>query len=621
MALRWIMWGVLVVSWVLPPAGAAQVYVLGDGYKLNREGTKIWSLGEIDLSALKKKNRIWDSASSTITLTAARHETVAFQIIIQGGDAGASDVDVQIGELKGDKGVIPAGNVQLFKTWYVRTEATSSANCAPSTGIGWYPDALVPWEVKDHGQYDGPPFAIEKNMAQSVWVDLDVPRGTPAGVYEGKILVREGKNNVELTLALRVRDLELPAQMHHLFFANGCAADVFQGGGYWLGDDAAAKLKYEEELFRMARQHRITLGNMYYDGYHDAKSVLPTIKTRADGSIEDVDWSAYDGRWGKYLSKEGNIFGLGEPPIEYWRLPMGTGLTKKKFPKEEKAFAEFPKWIQKHWLEKGWDLDAAYVYLADEPRIDDLPKLAEMAKVIGSATTPPLHMQIAVLAQKDAAKITARYYELFDGVLDRWLWSANSINPAEMRAKLRPTDWIGFYQGNEPYCPLHVLDKDALALRAWSWIAWQYGIRFSCYYSITECTVLLEEDSYDKIDLTPNLIWTRPKNRPNGNLCKGVCFYPGGFVNYNLPIGNIRLKEMRRGQQDYEYMWMLAQKGQGAMVDADVKGIIRKGLNEAADGPNKIGSKAGAWETDPERWDAAVAKWADALEGVTASRH
>ena len=214
MALRWIVWGALLVSCAMPLAGAevVQVYALGDGYKLNKEGTKIWSLGELDLAALKRKSRIWDSATSTISLAAARHETVAFQIIIQAGDAGASDVDVKVGELKGDKGVIPAGNVHLFKTWYVRTEATSSANCAPSTGIGWYPDALVPWEVKGYGQYDGPPFAIEKNMVQSVWVDVDVSRGTPAGVYAGKIVVRMKGAEAELKVVLRVRDLEPKAE-------------------------------------------------------------------------------------------------------------------------------------------------------------------------------------------------------------------------------------------------------------------------------------------------------------------------------------------------------------------------------------------------------------------------
>ena len=137
MALRLIMW-VLLVSWVLPLCGAegAQVYALSDGYKLNKEGTKIWSLGEIDLAALKKKSRIWDSGSSTISVAAARHETVGFQIIVQAGDAGVSDVDVQVGELKGETGVIPAGNVQLFKTWYVRTEATSSMHVSALIQLG-----------------------------------------------------------------------------------------------------------------------------------------------------------------------------------------------------------------------------------------------------------------------------------------------------------------------------------------------------------------------------------------------------------------------------------------------------------------------------------------------------
>ena len=66
-------------------------------------------------------------------------------------------------------------------------------------------------------------------------------------------------------------------------------------------------------------------------------------------------------------------------------------------------------------------------------------------------------------------------------------------------------------------------------------------------------------------------------------------------------------------------MWLLLQKGQREAVDAGVKSIVHKALDEAADGPNKIGTKAGAWETDPEKWNATVAKWGDLLEHPAAS--
>ncbi|HTL52509.1 MAG TPA: hypothetical protein VL860_08055, partial [Planctomycetota bacterium] len=253
----------------------AEIYALSDSYKLNKEGTKIWSLATLDLAALKKKSRIWDGATSTISLAAARRETVAFQIILQAGDGGATDVDVVVEDLKGPQGAIAATQIHLFKEWYVKTASTSSENCNPSTGVGWYPDALVPWDVKDHGAFDGAPFAIEKNMAQAVWVDIDVPAGIPAGDYQGRVIVRKffvkqpGANpegdqlsaGTPLNLRVRVRDLELPRETHHLLFGNGAAADIWSAGGASLKDKPEQKAKYEEEMFRMARKHRITLGN------------------------------------------------------------------------------------------------------------------------------------------------------------------------------------------------------------------------------------------------------------------------------------------------------------------------------------------------------------------------
>ena len=58
---------------------------------------------------------------------------------------------------------------------------------------------------------------------------------------------------------------------------------------------------------------------------------------------------------------------------------------------------------------------------------------------------------------------------------------------------------------------------------------------------------------------------------------------------------------------------LLTQKGKAAQVDADVRRIVRKALQEAAEGPNLIGTR-GAWDCDPEHWDALVDAWGDTLD-------
>ncbi len=72
-------------------------------------------------------------------------------------------------------------------------------------------------------------------------------------------------------------------------------------------------------------------------------------------------------------------------------------------------------------------------------------------------------------------------------------------------------------------------------------------------------------------------------------------------MNYKQPIPSIRLKAQRRGLQDYEYFWLLAQKTGGKQTaDEIVNGIVYK---------HPFGKSAlldtEIWKNNPEEWDTA----------------
>jgi hypothetical protein len=604
-------------------AELANVYAVSDSYKLSRDGSKVWSLDPIDLGKLKKKSLCWDAERNEIELAGARGECVAFQLILEPDAGGAADVDVKTGELKGPD-TIPPGSMSLFKEWYIEAKNISNENNAPSTGLGWYPDALVPWDVKDHGKYKAPPFAIEAGQIQAVWVDLTIPREIKPGAYKGQIsVVCAGKAHA-LNVELRVYGFELPKEIHNQFFMNGDLGDILEAGHDWLTGGTRQKqvtgalLDYENECYRMARAHRFTWGNMYFEGHRDRASIFPKIETDASGTITSVDWSLYDARFSRVLDPKNNIFGAGEAPIEVWRLPITTMMSHgnewqakkaKSFPADEHTWEQFPRWLKKHWDEKGWDIDKGYVYLADEPREADLGALEEYTRKLHSATTPPLHSQIAILSNaKNYATFIPEFQKRFGGILDRWMWSANSIQPKALQDKFTQGEKLGFYQGNEPYVSPDVLDKDGLAMRTWSWISWMYKMKFMCNYSCTEY------GDIGSVAANRKTVWEEPKVRATGNLLKSVYVYPGDYVDYMHPIPSLRMKQVRRGQQDYEYMWLLAQAGKRDSADADVRKIIVKALAEAADKPNAVGTRA-AWSRDPELWDKTVRSWGEQLEG------
>src|SRR5207249_1961626 len=62
-------------------------------------------------------------------------------------------------------------------------------------------------------------------------------------------------------------------------------------------------------------------------------------------------------------------------------------------------------------------------------------------------------------------------------------------------------------------------------------------------------------------DEARNPRWVSDATRINGN---GVLFYPGTPVGLREPLASFSLKSLRRGFEDYEYLWLLQQRGLSA---------------------------------------------------------
>ena len=72
-------------------------------------------------------------------------------------------------------------------------------------------------------------------------------------------------------------------------------------------------------------------------------------------------------------------------------------------------------------------------------------------------------------------------------------------------------------------------------------------------------------------------------------------------MDYKQPIPSIRLKAQRRGLQDYEYFWLLAQKtGSKQAADEVVNRIIyKRPFGKVALLDTEI------WKNNPDEWDKA----------------
>jgi len=96
--------------------------------------------------------------------------------------------------------------------------------------------------------------------------------------------------------------------------------------------------------------------------------------------------------------------------------------------------------------------------------------------------------------------------------------------------------------------PSHMIDLPATANRVMQWLAWKFRIEGELYYSMNE--------AYGQ----GNDPWTNI--RLFGGNGDGTLFYPGRPDRIggrsDIPIESIRLKLIREGMEDYEYLALLA---------------------------------------------------------------
>jgi hypothetical protein len=557
----------------------------------------------------KQSNLIWDGAARRITLKAARNETVAFQIVIERAGEMLSNVKVMPAELAGPNGTkISLENVDLFREWYVHVKNPTKESY--TLGTGWYADGLLPcsrWTGNLYPHTYVMPFDLpdplnnvgKEQKSQAMWVDVYVPKSrdvTPPGKYTAPITISSDQGRVELTLELDVWDFALPEESHlKPNIHTDTEINTFP---------EEMELKY----YQLLRKHRLS---MYPLGY------APELKI--SGINVEIDWRKYDARLAKYL--DGSAFtdkygynGLGYGvPIEYLVLPFdaypmnlykqarGIQLSGKEFkfyapwpvamPKQgptpeyreiwksafrayQAHFDQHPAWDKTRLLVYFLSLDEAYDNIARE-------RMLYFGQLLKDSGAPRLQYRVDGWYPKE----TMERLQKVLNVIILGLGGRDAATVDEIKK-----------QGVDPwfYTDAAWIDGDGLKCRALSWIAWKLG---AGSWTLWE------------LDFNSLRAWQYPETyeKQNGS---GMLVYRGETMGLDEPVPSIRLKGLRRGSQDYEYMWLLSQaKGgremAGQAVNTTLHGSIR--------GRASLGAP-GMWVHDPDEWDRMRVKFGDAIE-------
>ena len=441
-------------------------------------------------------------AKAEARLFAARGEYQSFQIAIPSPPSGFQLVDADCSDLTGAQNQhIASSNVTLYREHYVNVDAASPDRHGTnrSLGPGWYPDALIPSRNPKTGkplagQYRAVPFRAESPGILVLWVDVFVPRGTPAGQYHASITLTSDRGKMEVPWSLNVWGFDIPPKPSlHSSFA------------YWntVSRDAV------EELLR----HRL----------------MPQhIAASPSASLD------------RALASAG---GLTMTDAGYWSGADNSHCTMKPPPAVKDLLAT----VAAH--DPGISL---FNYTADEVQNcrNLYPALQAWARNLHEAHIKNLVVMAPNPQLSDDG--TGR------SAVDIWVVLPEDFekSSAALAAVRTHGNEVWSYNAlvQDSYSPKWLIDYDPIGYRLQAgFLSQTYGLTGLLYWRI------------DRWDGDP---WMRVNNEGAFNSSNypgdGMLVYPGEPA--GLPgsvVPSLRLKQLRDGEQDFEYVELLKHMGRG----------------------------------------------------------
>jgi len=335
----------------------------------------------------------------------------------------------------------------------------------------------------------------------------------------------------------------------------------------------------------------------------------PDLKSAGDKKFS-LDWDVFDNRLKKYFTgvaftaEYGYEYGPGYgEPIETFILPFnvygkhgGRGWPDignpevERNPENRQLYRKTIKEVRNHlqpmidpekteisvylngldesYFPEAWDRMVYYgdIFKQDYPeakfRIDGGYSEEAMKVVQNSITSWASHT-----INYDIDKVR-KYQEM--GIED-WLYGP-------MLYEASVNSWVG----SSTFIDLPLVNDRAISWSCWkyktySWLSWGVGA------------------GWDRAWYDPQT-WKDTHKQLNGN---GMLIYaPGMVANVSGACPSIRLKTMRDGVQEYEYMRLLSElDGNATRVDNIVNSIIKQPFGELSIGNLDV------WSFDPEQWD------------------
>jgi hypothetical protein len=597
----------------LAQSGLARVWAIDDGEKVKADDLQHWGVNS-------PLNPVWDG--TTVRLFGGRNEFVAFQVILESSSGGATEVAVQLDSLASGAAVIrnhPAANgpydlrgrrIEIFLQHYIDVTDRSPWNGSWGWGgsrplpdpehTGWIPDALIPIEAppgeKAHGA-GGAPFSIAPRRNQGIWVDIYIDRTVPPGFYRGTLLILErGAMTHALPVSLEVMHFTLPDTTHFRNFAD-LTEQLVELHGVEFGSPA----------FREIYRRYMHLGHRHRMDFSQGAATVQTFRDWLGGYYSGMEYLPAAGYDGPGEGIGNTTFSIGTYDQPEWGY--GSGFWPNTEADWWRAADEWEGWFQ-----QNAPSTLRFKYMTDEPPRAAWPTVIERAgwlhrnpglgRNLRTFCTVPMAPELRGSVDVWALTGQSGYEE--DGITYGYvLKTADSLRVAG--------NLVGIYNGTRPaYGQMSALDNFATDCRVTPWIGWKYGVDFYFLWEVGQYAASRKNSWSEQY-------WVLDGKKMWGD---GQFVYAGEDKLFPEdsrglpgPIASIRLKNWRRGQQDYEYLWMARQRG------IDPQSILDRVVPRAFDDYDGTSyrSQGGqpVWATRGHVFEEARRALAQLLQGTT----
>ena len=506
----------------LPKIGGAEIAIIDQLDKLHPVTGKLIPAGKDDDARLAA-NHIWSAREKRIRLQGAGNEFVGFQIVVRGKIANLkTEVDFEPGD---DRAAAP--QVAFFLPRYVASDA------------GPVPDPLVPCA----GLLSVPAraSAVEGQTAETLYCEIYLPSPAAGKEIRGLLRLTAGQEKLELPISLTVFAFRLPNQLTFLAEMN-C---------YGLPDN-------ERDYYRLAHRHRLALNRVPYSQSGQVHEGCAPI-----WNGKELDWSKWDQRFGPLL--DGSAFAdlpRGGVPLEIFYLPLhenwplpindhyngGYWADEALTPEYRQAFVEVSRQFHRHASEKKWHRTLLQCFLNNKvdfkrrgwsrgssPWLLDEPNHFQdfwALRFFGEA----FHEGVKLGRQGNKPGAGPSFAYRCD--ISRPQWQRDSLTHVLDYNVVSSSAWKQ-YGGRDGVWKIVYGEANSPATSnvqaaAWCWDAALHGA-----HGVLPWQTIGNAESWKQADPT-------------------ALFYPGESIGLKEPVPSLRLKAFLRGQQDAEYLHLLA---------------------------------------------------------------